>query len=324
MIESNFMIEAIETLESSKSLRQKQFDLESLSLKHEEHFIKEAIKHLNESSKNSSPTAQILIKLFSQGFPVLQRSLNDLTLSLPIPRQRHLKDSSPLAYRKARIALLLSAIGIDRVCNIIFHQVIQLVCSHGEVEEIQVIKTITNTLIKRAKAIPHPDFPLKSANKLEKLPASQNSNKLFQIFLENREDLLPGTEVENAVLGQTLCLILLDTFRKLFVCETVFVGKNDQRKVITLNPQYLSSLVNMVFNPIALPMVSPPRLWTPDTQGGYLNPLYSARALPVLITNNPSNKLNANANSAQLNSVNFLNHQRFTINREALKYLLQE
>jgi DNA-directed RNA polymerase len=181
----------------------------------------------------------------------------------------------------------------------------------GEIRKVKLTMLLSNNLISRA--------PRQLSGDL----------KVFQDYYEI--NVLNMTEDVKASVGTSLLDILL-TNVDIIVEKDIFRKDKKRYNIISIKNEYRDELLRRSISPIMLPMIVEPLEWkigyknTVLSEGGYITS--EMRSIinkeGIFIKQNFKHEYKSIVSNIQVDTINYLNKQKFRINKEMLEFLLIE
>ena len=131
-------------------------------------------------------------------------------------------------------------------------------------------------------------------------------------------------------LGTTLISILTENIDILNIEPSVYDPKDKKRYInISIKDKYRNTLIHHTFNPIVLPLIAAPKEWilnkTEIQMGGYYTKEMNKIVYgSTFVKKSIKNLINSEIGSIQINSINFLNKQRYKINKIMFNFFKRE
>nr|QWO71453.1 RNA polymerase [Calocybe gambosa] len=308
--DSKFFIE-LNNILSNKNIEKdenKQMLLEKFILDYERNFILNMINNIDHSIENY----KLLARIYKHSTPQFYDRIKTYILE-------HVRNNSQL-YQKNKekfndthsniVLALFLILKVEDIVNILFSKVIKMIGSSRGITQTQLIGQLADEMLILFK---------------------YNSGKIKDL---EPEKLLIVTEVKAEIdkipvevkmqFGKYLFDILTEEFSYIFNKNLIYEN-NESHIYINISKEYLSILSSVMFNPINIPMISKPKLWSQQEIGGYLlSEFNELNKNNDIIRNNPNMRDNSLVSDKQIDTVNYLNSIPFEINKTMLNYLLQE
>lgn len=200
----------------------------------------------------------------------------------------------------------------ELMVGVVFSEMVKLINASGFVFKSQICSHVSDVLFKRATRMK--TYPKIDPILLSFYPDYETKGlREFELELTYKAGL--GIElVENT-------LLRLDAFQSRIITQDGLTQTE-----ITFSDKYKNVLTQIGMDTIKLPMICKPDVWGPEQVGGYLTPemKYFVNNKESVIHNSPYSKFASVAHDMQFDTVNYLNSQRFVINRAILERLIKE
>lgn len=246
VLESMFMVSCLKILEDNALTNvEKQICIEILALHYENNFVSEILRSFREEDMPSKCTS-LLVSLFAKSLP---RFIKRVELILEVYKDSGFKllkldlRKSHLP-RRTKLIFILCILGVERVCSIVFSNVVKTCGTMGGADEMDLISNISDILVVN----------LKYAEGREEVVLPK---VVFKLYEECKHFILDPTVSDKVEIGQTLLDIFLDCYSNLF--DKVLITRDDHRvNQIIIKNEFIPFMANLVFNPMRLPMVCKP------------------------------------------------------------------
>jgi len=338
VLEIKSIIEEINKDNSYKNLIKTQIKLEKFSIKKEETYLEQLIKDLNPILDKKSVFKISIIRewekkindaltLFSHNYTINNYDILINSIN---------KNKVEAIYHTFILAFELKSKGI--LLNLILSIILRLLCSHNNdyetlgIKQGTLIMELINNLIKKA--------PISFPN--DNLNISNNNNKSEISLLISEyynKHVLDMSEETKGIIGNTLLDLILNNIDILTKSEPIYDSSSRKKyNYISIKKDYKNDLIERFFNPEIYPMIAPPKKWYIKLidsnnyyiiNGGYYtyelrNKLINSKYKFTFIKQNFKNKFETVGGSMQIKTINFLNNQKFKINKLMLEYLISE
>ena len=291
------------------SLVDKQRLIEEACIKYEENLFDVNMEHLKDKGLNLQTSV-----LHDLNFKLVK--LINATIQ-PWRINNYEKLSKEKDLTKIKILLLFIFLSPEFIVNILFSNIINILTEKDDIRKTRFCMEIADKLIKKYKTRNYfKDVKFNFPKELNTI-IKKNSN-LNSVFLN---DSLSFTEEDKGELGGFIVDILIHNFDLLI--QTEIWDNNKTHYVLRINPVYISKVYLAVMNTYKLPMISPPLNWSEGHIGGYLSATLRS-ILDSPISNNYKMRAHSKLSDLQYNTINFLNNQKFVINKDMLKYISDE
>ncbi len=183
-----------------------------------------------------------------------------------------------------------------------------------------IVNKLGEEILKRApKEIP--ELFLKSNDNW-----SGKDRKFIIDYYNENINLYDSLETIN-IIGNSLLELILDNVNIIERSRT-FLKNGRRTKYIYINQEYVKLFRRCLFYPNKLPMVVEPKAWSTDNNGnedgGYLLYRYKRLVNGTLIHNNKKNLMNSIVTDNQRKTNDYLNKQKFLINKSVLRLLTND
>nr|QWO71427.1 RNA polymerase [Termitomyces sp. K1Aa] len=160
-----------------------------------------------------------------------------------------------------------------------------------------------------------------------KIKLEKENIKLIKEFYEKN---IKCNNCEETIftIGNSLFELVINTVDIFEVYGPIY-EKGKSNKYVQIKESYLTNLSKKLAHPMKLPMIIPPKDWdlskdSKEKIGGFLNFEYNSLINNNLIHKSRKNLGESELSDAQADAINFLNSQKFKINKEILTFLLKE
>jgi DNA-directed RNA polymerase len=308
--QSCFLISAREIVRSREDSLFRQAALEALCLYYERNFIGEMLKDLNRD--NADAPMQMMFGLFNKCLPNIIEAIKAVIIKAEMNGLEELKSGKVLDGR-VKLLMALYILGPETVASIVFSHMVRI-SGPGGGEEMDLINKISEAIfvtIKHKRKINH------------KLPKA-----VKVIWPARRDEVIQLSALDKVVVGQCLIDICLQCCPKLFEKMSRMVSPKERVNWIVIKKEFTTFMTNFAFNPIRLPMLHKPMVWSLDDglgSGGYIHELYNELVNSKgLVHHEVSTQIRSVIGEDQINAVNYLNAQKFEINEDMLDFLLED
>jgi hypothetical protein len=289
----------------------KQFLLENFILNYEKEFTLNLIKNINTDKANF----KLIQRIYKHSTPNFINRIN-IILNNYMKKYKENKDDMSKEGENLSLALFLVIKG-EELTNILFSKVIKLIAAYSDgITQTQLISDLAFEMI----------IIFKVNSSSSAIEGKSFSEKEIEIIRNVRTRIINGViSTDNKfTFGHLLYKLLLDEFNYIFKVVNTTENK-ETRTYVTINKEYINILSSSLFNPIKLPMICCPKLWSENEKGAYLLEQFNdLNKNNSLIRQNVYNKDNSIASDIQVNTVNYLNSIPFNINKNMLNLLLRE
>jgi hypothetical protein len=311
-INSDFIIKCNEIINDKKVLDNgvKQLMLEKFILGYEKEFILNLIHNLDNNIKNY----KLLARIYKHSTPHFENRIESI-IRQHLIRNSELYNSNKKDLNKIGDNLALSlfiVLDVKDIINILFSKVIRLISTTNGIKQTQLINQLGDEMF----------ITFKFNSDLVKL-----KNKLSEEELIIVTEVKKGLELRNLPIdskiqfGQLLLDLLMDEFSYIF--ERIMIYDNNESNIyISITKEYLRILSSIIFNPIKLPMIVEPKIWSDKNIGGYLLDEFNELVKNnEIVRSNPYLKIQSSITNTQINTINFLNSIPFEINKNMLNFI---
>nr|QWO71439.1 RNA polymerase [Termitomyces sp. DKA64] len=160
----------------------------------------------------------------------------------------------------------------------------------------------------------------------KKLPESFliNFNDEDKKMIENFyiDNLINPSEETIGNVGANLLSLLMDSVD---ILESEKKTVNNKTNIyIRISSKYIEMFTNRLLYPNKLPMLISPLKWNRNNSGGYISSQYKRLINGNLVHESKRNRYKNELSDVQYNTVNYLNNQKFKIDKDMLDFLLVE
>jgi len=303
------------------SVDKKQLMLENFILNYEKEFTLNIIKNMNSSLSDY----KLLTRIYKHSTPLFRdRIYTFIENNKKRNYELYLKNKNNISKLSEHIALVLfMTMNTDQLINIIFSKVVRFIGLSGGITQNELLINLSDEMLILLK------YNIKNNKVLEKL------SKEDQNIVEEIKDKLENLAYEiKYKFGDLLLELILDEFNYIFTKNSIYEN-NEHYIYISIKQGYLAILTSSIFNPIKLPMISPPKKWEfekldqgiieiKEIGGYYLDQFNEISKNNQIIRQHVYNKYNSLISENQINSINFLNNRAFKINKEILELVIKE
>nr|AYE93391.1 RNA polymerase [Termitomyces sp.] len=152
----------------------------------------------------------------------------------------------------------------------------------------------------------------------------RNFNEEDKKIVENfyNDNLINPSEETKGNVGANLLTLLMESVD---ILESEKKTVNNKTNIyIRISSKYIEMFTNRLLYPNKLPMVVSPLKWNETCGGGYISSQYKSLINANLVHVSKRNRYKNELSDVQYNTVNYLNNQRFKIDRDMLDFLLVE
>nr|ADO51620.1 rnapol [Moniliophthora roreri] len=312
-IDSNFFVKCNEIISNKNILDnyQKQLLLERFILSYEKEFISNLIYNVDTNIKNY----KLLARIYKHSTPHFNNRIDSI-IRQHLMRNLELYNKNKKDYGKIGDNLALAlflVLEVKDISNILFSKVIRIIGSSKGIKQTELIGQLADEMC----------ICFKYNSDLNKLK-SQLSPEELSIVKEVKEQFNNLPVDSKLQFGHLLFELLISEFSYIF--ERIMISENNETHLyITISKEYLAVLSSVMFNPIKLPMITKPKIWSQDNIGGYLlDEFNELNKNNEIVRSNHYLKNQSRVSETQETTVNYLNSIPFEINETMLSYLIEE
>ena len=202
---------------------------------------------------------------------------------------------------------------VKDISNLLFSKVIKIIGSSSGMKQTHLIGQLADAMF----------IIFKHNSDITKLEKVLPSDRLTVV--KDVKEQIHNLPLESKIqFGQLLFDLLMAEFSYIF--EIIKITENKESHLyITITKEYLAVLTSVMFNPIRLPMICKPKVWSKEKIGGYLlDEFNELNKNNEIIRANQYLKTQSIVTETEISTVNYLNSIPFEINKTMLSYLVVE